>query len=390
MRKSALSAGTSFTFLVGSLAVSAATSGLTAIRGSSVAPGSNPTQFVIAPFTSGSQELFSASIINLNTANLNSIAGLSGNNAGPAPQGGVGVRQGGLGFATVGLALPGGVNPATQGANPYGNSNMTTSSAGFSSANNSGGLSSSGFSSLNNTSGTTSAGFSSLNNTGGTSSAGFSSINNSGGTSSAGFTSANNNFGTSSAGFSSANNTSGSSSVGQNSQNFSSSSPVRGSTTSVAGVSSLTNSSSGNRPVLVLSSLINSTNPRFGSTGAVFQGISNTQISTVSFQYGTLGAPGGQVVSTSGVAPVLVVDDQPNGSFLSTRFIPISAGTISNASGSGLTTVSFNANQLGLSGPVQRIGISLSQRGVVVVDNISVNGAPPAGILARAQASFPF
>ncbi|MFN8551358.1 MAG: hypothetical protein U0103_07715 [Candidatus Obscuribacterales bacterium] len=377
MRTSALLLGTSFTFLIGSLAASAASSGLTAIRGSSGAPGTNPTQFVIAPFTSGSQELFSASIININTANLNSIAGLSGNNAGSAPQGGVGVRQGGLGFATVGLAVPGGVTPATQGANPYGNANMTSSSTGFSSANNSGGLSSAGFSSINNSGGTSSAGFSSINNSGGTSSAGFSSINNSGGTSSAGF--------------SSANNTSGSSSVGQNSQNFSNSSSVSGSTTSVAGLSTLTNSSSGNRPVLVLSSLINSTNPRFGSTGAVFQGISNTQISTVSFQYGTLGAPGSQLISASGVAPVLVVDDQPSGSFLSTRFIPISAGTISNSNnGSGLTTVSFNANQMGLSGPVQRIGISLSQRGVVVVDNITVNGAPPSGILARAQASFPF
>jgi hypothetical protein len=141
--------------------------------------------------------------------------------------------------------------------------------------------------------------------------------------------------------------------------------------------------------VLVLSSLVNSTNPKIGSTGAAFQGIANTQVSSVSFQFGTLAAASGQATAGIGISPLLVIDDQPTGSTLNTRFVPVSAGTVSQ-NGSGLTTVSFTANQLGLSGQVQRIGISLAQRGVVVVDNITVNGVRSSGIIAQAQQSFPF
>jgi hypothetical protein len=54
-----------------------------------------------------------------------------------------------------------------------------------------------------------------------------------------------------------------------------------------------------------------------------------------------------------------------------------------------LTTVSFSANQLRINGQVQRIGVLLSQRGTVVIDNVSINGVAPSGILAQAQQSFP-
>lgn len=379
MRTSALVIGTSFTLLLSALSASAAVTRYAVSKGNSSPAGGASAQFVIAPYTAGSQQLFSATIVNVNSSGSNTVAGLSGNNVGSAPQGGLGVPQGGLGFANVGLA--------------FGGATTATSSAGFSSANNSSGLSSAGFSSANNSSGLSSAGFSSSNNTSGTSSAGFSSLNNNGGTTSAGFSSANNSGGTSSAGFSSLNFNSGLSSVGLNSANNGNSIASVNTTTAVPTLNSLNGLAglSGNRPVLVLSSLVNSTNPRIGSTGAVFQGVANTQISTVTFQYGTLAAASGQSNSVSNIAPVLVVDDLANGSTLSTRFIPVSSGTVSNTNnGTGLTTVTFTATQLGLSGPVQRIGLSLNQRGVVVVDNITVNGASSSGILAQAQQSFPF
>lgn len=136
--------------------------------------------------------------------------------------------------------------------------------------------------------------------------------------------------------------------------------------------------------------MVNSPNPRAGSAGAVFQGIGNTQVSTVTFQYGTLAAATGVDGAVSSIAPVLVIDDQPSGSAVNTRFLPVSSGTVTSSSGSGLTTVSFNANQLQIAGQVQRIGIALYQRGTVAVDNITVNGVRSSGLLAQGQQSFPF
>ncbi|HEY9732191.1 MAG TPA: hypothetical protein V6C89_09770 [Drouetiella sp.] len=174
-----------------------------------------------------------------------------------------------------------------------------------------------------------------------------------------------------------------------NSANNSSTPATNSSTVRAFNSLAASNSAVGSHPVLVLSSLVNSTNAKIGSTGAVFQGVANTQVSNVSFQYGSLAAVSGQSTAASTISPVLVIDDQASGSTLNTRFVPVSAGSVSN-NGAGLTTVSFTAAQLGLSGQVQRIGISLAQRGVVVVDNITVNGVRSSGIIAQAQQSFPF
>lgn len=327
MRISALLFGTSLACLITSMPSNAAiTSG--ALKSSS-STGS-ATSFVVVPYTAGSTGLFSSSIVNVSNAVASTLPVLSGNNAGPAPQGGVKSRQGGLGFATIGLGFAE-------------KSSLIASDSG------SGG----------NLVGTSSAGFSSANNTSGTSSAGYSSANNTSGTSSMGFSSANYTIGTSSAG--------------------SSFNSTTGSTSSV-------------RPLLVLTSLVNSTDARVGSAGAVFQTVGSTQISTVSFQFGSVAAAAGQAgASSSSVSPMLAIDDQPNGAAVTTRYIPISSGTVTNSSnGLGLTSVTFNANQLLTNGQVQRIGVVLTQRGTVAIDNIQVNGVSSNGIVAQAQQSFPF
>ncbi|MBS1955805.1 MAG: hypothetical protein JST89_16595 [Cyanobacteria bacterium SZAS-4] len=315
MRTSALLFGTSIACLFAtSVSAAAIINGSVAGKGTgiSTASGASGSSFVVAPFTAGSTELFSSSIVNVSNGIVGTLPTLSGNNAGSAPQGGLGTKQGGLGFATIGVAFGKGSI-----ADSSGNAN-SSSSAGFSTANNTSGTSSSGFSSANNTLGTSSAGSSNSNNAAAT-------------------------------------------------------------------------SSSGVRPLLVLTSLVNSTDPRIGSAGAVFQGIANTQISTVTFQFGSVAAAAGQSGASNSVSPLLAIDDQPNGSAVTTRYLPISSGTVSNArNGVGLTTVTFNANQLRTTGQVQRIGVVLSQRGTVAIDNITVNGAAANGILAQAQQSFPF
>lgn len=87
MRKTSFLLFTSLTFVISSSSTLAAASRFIVQYASSAAPGSNLTQFVVAPYTSGSQELFSASIANVNPASLNSLASLGGNNTGAAPQG---------------------------------------------------------------------------------------------------------------------------------------------------------------------------------------------------------------------------------------------------------------------------------------------------------------
>lgn len=395
MRKSALLFGTSLSFLIAaSTAAHAATATVLARGTTGSASTGVATQFVTAPYTAGNQTLFTATIVNVNANSLANLPTLTGNNAGPAPQGGVGSRQGGLGFATVGLAM-------TRGTTGFGNNNSNfgnTSSQGFSSVNNgstvygtTGTTTSQGFSSANNSGGLSSQGFNSQNSTGGLSSQGFNSQNNSGGLSSQGFNSQNNTGGLSSQGFNSQNNTSGLSSQGVSSINGSSAQSAGVSTNTVPALSSLTANGGATKPILVLSSLVNSTDPRIGSVGAVFQGINNTQVSSVQFSYGTLAAVSGQVgVNNTTVTPVLVIDDQPNGATTSTtRYLPVASGTRST-NNQGLTTVTFDANQLRISGQVQRIGVALSQRGVVVIDNIRVNGVASSGLLAQGQQSFPF
>jgi hypothetical protein len=356
MRKTNFLLSTAVTCLIANVASQAAVTTKTMSRSAvSTAPG---LSFIIAPYVVGGQPLFTSTIVSVNLSALSLTTGLSGNNVSPAPQGGIGVAQGGLGAGSR-------------------NTFSTSNSMGV--GRSLGGVTTGSTSSSSTTSGTSSQGFSSANNTTGLSSAGFTSANNTTGLSSAGTTSMNNSTGTSSAGFSSANNTTGSSSVGQNSSN-SVTNPTSG---QIAG-----NGNATATPVLLLTSLISSTNPKFGSAGALFQGVSNTPISTISFQFGQLANLSG-VTTPTNLAPMLVIDDGANGLLVNTRFIPVTAGTLHN-DGGGLTTVTFNSSQLNISGLAQNVGVAFSQQGSIVVDNVQVNGTPSTGIVALSTSTFPF
>ncbi|HEY9679300.1 MAG TPA: hypothetical protein V6C76_14935 [Drouetiella sp.] len=356
--------------------------------------------FVTAPFQVGSQTLFSASIVNVSNSSLGAsgpTATLSGNNAGSAPQGGLGVRQGGLGFASNAVTNRGFASTSIAGGTAVGNnltqstnfssntlgtttnlntgaSNVTggassSSSVGFNSANNSGGLSSTGIYSGNVASGSTSVGFNSANSNGGLSSTG---------------TVTSNVSGASSVGFNSANNSVGLSSVGQNSAN-------NGTT-----LNSLNqNFGTGTTPVLVLTNLTPTQNPLYGSTGAAFQGAENSTITSISFQYGALSSTNGtnnQITSSTAFAPVLAIDDQTNtGTGVKTRYLPVTAGTlVTPTNGIGLTTVTFNANQLNIQGRVSHIGVTFLQQGTILVNNITVNNSASQGLIAQGNQTYPF
>ncbi|HEY9734331.1 MAG TPA: hypothetical protein V6C89_20635 [Drouetiella sp.] len=173
---------------------------------------------------------------------------------------------------------------------------------------------------------------------------------------------------------------------------------------------------SGLGPVLVLTSLEDSPNPRTGSAGVLFQGLSSTSVTSVGFQYSPVSTSNGFTNSDLYVAPYLVVDDNSG----RTKYFPITSALVAsnysinalngnlNSSSTGTTgstgtsssngttldnafiSVVFNTTQLGIQNPVRRIGLVQFKRGIVFVKDITVNGATSKGTLTQNLNTFPF
>ncbi|MBS1955242.1 MAG: hypothetical protein JST89_13735 [Cyanobacteria bacterium SZAS-4] len=319
------------------------------------AQAQSSSSYTIQPFSVGNQGLFAASILNINLLSFFNGTGrfTSGNNFGSVSQGGLNSAQGGLGSAGTGTT---GNNSNTGG----------TSSAGT---------------------GTTGSNI----NTGGTSSAG------TGTTGSNTNTSNGANTGTGQSGTS----TSTGTSSGALTRSFNRS--------RILGRQLSSNlSSSGAESVVVLTALVDSTDPRNGSAGIEVRGVQNQTVRNVSFQYSPISSSTGLISSNIFSAPYLAVTD----SSLRTRYLPISSGTVvsnvalnaaqtnssyitssnftSGTLNNAFITVNFNSAQLGTQGNIQKLGLVLFKSGIVLVKDVRINGSAAPGIVAQSSNSFPF
>lgn len=160
-------------------------------------------------------------------------------------------------------------------------------------------------------------------------------------------------------------------------------------------------------PTLVLTALEDSSNPRLGSSGVLFQGISNVPVTQVAFQYSPISTTNGFTNGDLSVAPYLAVDDSSGQTkyfsiasalvasnyqlnLLSGNFNSSSGSSNSSALDNAFISVVFNTAQLGIQGNVQRIGLVQFKRGIVFVNNITVNGVQSTGTLTQNSNTFPF
>lgn len=180
-------------------------------------------------------------------------------------------------------------------------------------------------------------------------------------------------------------------------------------------------SSSTTEPVIVLTALADSSNPRAGSAGVLFRGAQNQSVQNVTFQYSPISTTTGLASSDFFSAPYLAITDGAAGASR-TRYLPITSGAVvSNLSlnaynngsseifsrtsfgannfntnftngnlNNAFLTVSFNSAQLGIQGNLQRLGIVLFRKGLVLVKDVQINGSGSAGILAQSSQTFPF
>ncbi len=162
-----------------------------------------------------------------------------------------------------------------------------------------------------------------------------------------------------------------------------------------------------NQLEIVMTGFENSTNPQFASTGIAFPNPGNVPINSISFQYSPLSGTTGLVTNDFTQAPLLAIVDN-NGH--RSRLLPVTSGLLAtnaalntfnaafNSSSTstaatlteGFMTSTFTADQLGIQGNVTEFGLVYVRSGVVLIQNVSINGGQGIGIFVENTNNYPF